>query len=87
MPRPGEIVYALTTKGDLEPVRIKGTQDVPRTTPDGEAFPDTILTVENEKHREYKNFSYHFQFVPYIPAIEEDLAASIRQPRPLHYPG
>jgi hypothetical protein len=78
MPRPGEIVYAITSKGDLEPVRIKRTQDVPRATPDGEEFPDTIWTVENGKHREYSKFSYDFQFVPFIPAIEAEQAASVR---------
>jgi hypothetical protein len=74
MPVIGDIVYAVTTEGVLEPVLVKDIEDAARTSADGQAFSDMRLTVENNKGRCYTGYAFQFEVVPYLPEIERELA-------------
>jgi hypothetical protein len=73
------VLYALSTQGDLEPVLVKRSQQVTRSSPNGEQYPDTVLTVENSSRREIVDCSYRFVYVPFTPEIEEELASAKTQ--------
>jgi hypothetical protein len=74
MPSKGDTLYCLNSKQQLEPVIVKSCQEIDRTSPEGEPFSDTMVTVENQKQQISTNFAYHFQYVPYIHEIEAELA-------------
>jgi hypothetical protein len=72
MPRQ-QILYALSPGGDLEPVVVKSSREVARSSPNGEKFPDTILTVEDSRRQRFSDYAHRFQYVPFITEIEEEL--------------
>ena len=76
MLKPGNIVYNNSTQGTLDPVTIVDTQDMVRQSPTGEDYVDTMVSVKSPDGTIYQNFSYHFQYVPFIPEIELNLQLS-----------
>jgi hypothetical protein len=74
------VLYALSTQGDLEPVIVKRTQQVMKSSPNGEHYPDTVLTVEDASHKELVDCSCRFVCVPFTPEIEEELDSAKAQP-------
>jgi len=69
----GEIRYAMTTRGDLEPVVVQATQEVVCTTPKGEEYLDLMVTVEDGQKQRSNNVSLFYQYVPYLPEIEQQV--------------
>ena len=68
MPRQ-QILYALSPCGDLEPVVVKSSRQVARSSPNGDRFPDTILTVEDSRRQRFSDYAYRFLYVPFIAEL------------------
>jgi hypothetical protein len=83
MAKQGDILYQIegTT---LKPVHVRVVNDVPRETPEGESYPDVILTTEDGEGNVESNYASNYLTIPYLADVEATLAgcsAPVERPK------